>query len=121
MDFNQTDLAKTLKSSSDQELNSATFGIVRLQPGGAVSFYNQYEADLAGIPASDALGKNFFTEIAPCTNNFMVANKYQTADESSANIDETIDYMFTYKLKPTNVTLRILIDGEDHWLCVKKA
>lgn len=120
MDMQQINLVDTLKAANYDELHKANFGIVQFDSDGKILFYNQYEADLAGISCEEAEGKNFFTEIAPCTNNFMVAQKYVTASEGDADLDETLDYVFTYKLKPTKVTLRMLSQNDNHWLCVEK-
>ncbi len=120
MEFNQPDLASELEDAHADDLNRAPFGVVEFDTQGTILFYNQYEAELAGISSEHALGKNFFTEIAPCINNFMVATRYESAAAANQNLDETIDYVFTYKLKPTKVTLRMLRQNRQQWLCVEK-
>jgi len=120
MKFAQPDLADILIESSEADLSTAAFGLVKLADDGRILFYNQYESELAGISSEKALGKNFFSEIAPCTNNFMVATRYETAIEDGTSLDETLDYVFTYKLKPTKVRLRLLRKHGCQWLCVEK-
>jgi photoactive yellow protein len=70
------------------------------------------------LPES-VLGRNFFTQVAPCTNNFMVAERYV---ENGA-LDAVIDYVFTYKMKPTKIRLRLLKrdGGDSQFLLVLKA
>jgi photoactive yellow protein len=70
---------------------------------GIVTAYNSTISDIGGISKENAMGKNFFTQVAPCTNNFMVAEKYQ-----QDLLDEEIPYMFTYITQPTPVILRLL-------------
>jgi hypothetical protein len=41
--------------------------------------------------------------VAPCTNNFMVALRYDEED-----LDATVNYVFSYRLRPTPVRLRLL-------------
>jgi len=59
----------------------------------------------------------FFTEVAPCTNNYLVAGRF----EEESTLDETIDYTFTVKMRPTQVKLRLLKDdrAERQYLAVK--
>jgi len=84
-----------------------------------VTSYNRFESALSGMPPEKVVGKNFFTEVAPCTNNFLVATRFET--ESS--LDDIVDYVFTYRMSPTKVRLRLLKDAAAGWkfLCVEKA
>lgn len=104
MTFDEPELINKLTKLTDTEYDQLPFGLVKLSNDGQVEFYNKYESELAGLQPDDVINRNFFTEIAPCTNNYMVAQKF--LDES--NLDEIINYIFTYKLNPTKVTLRLL-------------
>ncbi|MEM7656538.1 MAG: PAS domain-containing protein [Bacteroidota bacterium] len=119
LQFSGTTTYEQLEQASAQELDQADFGIIRLSQGGEVMYYNQYESDLSGVAQSDAVGKQFFTQIAPCTNNFMVAAKYE---QPTAILDETLPYVFTYNMAPTKVHLRLLAQpAEAHaYLLVQK-
>jgi hypothetical protein len=50
------------------------------------------------------LGRHFFSEVAPCTNNYLVATRY----EEEPALDEVIPYVFTLRMRPTPVELRLL-------------
>ena len=50
------------------------------------------------------IGRNFFSEVGPCTNNFMVAQRF----EEELMLDEVLPYVFTLKMKPRRVNLRLL-------------
>ena len=104
MDFDAADLLDRLESGDAEQLDAAGFGVVKLDGEGAVTFYNRWESELSGLAPESVIGQRFFVQVAPCTNNFMVAHRY----EESETLDETIDYTFTYKLKPTRVRLRML-------------
>ena len=84
---------------------------------GIVMEYNKFESEMVGISKENAIGKNFFVEVAPCTNNFMVAEKYR-----AETLDEIFNYMFTYITSPTPVELRLLkgVNG-NQYLLAKKA
>jgi photoactive yellow protein len=68
-----------------------------------VTSYNAWESRLSGLRPADVVGRHFFTGVAPCTNNFMVALRYEETD-----LDETVEYVFSYRLRPVNVRLRLL-------------
>lgn len=118
--FSDEDIFPILEQSSAKSFDEWDFGVVRMDKNGLIKAYNKYESELAHIDQNEAIGKNFFTQIAPCTNNFMVATKYTQANE---NRDEILDYMFTYRIKPTRVRLRLLInlEAENQYLLVSKA
>ncbi len=59
---------------------------------------------MAGLSKERVLTRNFFADVAPCTNNFMVAERFLSEPE----LDATLDYVFTLRMKPTPVTLRLL-------------
>lgn len=93
-----------LDAASDEALDGLPFGVVRMNRAYEVTLYNRYEAGLSGLSARQSLGRHFFREIAPCTNNELVARKYDVGGP----LDEVVDYVFTYKLSPTPVRLRLL-------------
>jgi photoactive yellow protein len=97
-------LLDDLEKADTQALDAADFGVVRMQPDGTVTAYNAYESRLSGLSSASVLGRCFFTEVAPCTNNFMVAERFSDPGE----LDAKIDYIFTYRMKPTKVRLRLL-------------
>ena len=106
-DFSAADLFDQLQSASDVDLTDAPFGVVRFDERGTVTLYNNWESGLSGLSPEGVVGRSFFEEIAPCTNNFLVAERYTDA----AELDETITYTFTWKMTPTRVRLRMLRQG----------
>jgi photoactive yellow protein len=104
VEFDSTDVIEILDSCTDGQMDSVDFGVVRMTSDGVVTAYNRVEAELSGMEAGSVVGKNFFVQVAPCTNNYMVAERFRTAEE----LDEIIDYVFTYAMVPTPVTLRLV-------------
>ena len=102
-EFSSIDLLARLEMDDEQVYDNLPFGMVKMTKEGTVVAYNKAESEIAGVAPGNAIGKHFFTQIAPCTNNFMVAEKY-TAEE----LDEELDYIFTYITSPTKVRLRLL-------------
>jgi photoactive yellow protein len=86
------------------ESDTLPFGIVGLSREGMVEVYNLTEATLAGIQAESVIGSHFFLSTAQCMNNFMVAQRL----EDEAELDTIIDYVLTFRMRPTPVRLRLL-------------
>jgi photoactive yellow protein len=93
-----------LCTASAADLDRLPYGVIAMSLDGTVEAYNSTESRLAGLKAERVLGKNFFTSVAPCTNNFMVAHRFQT----EADLDAVIDYVLTLRMRPQKVHLRML-------------
>jgi photoactive yellow protein len=115
--FSEAHIIDWLDSNSEYSFNSLPFGVVQMNRQGIVTAYNSSISIIGGVSRENAMGKNFFIQVAPCTNNFMVAEKYQLD-----SLDEEMPYMFTYITQPTPVILR-LIKGKNgnQYLLVKNA
>ena len=44
------------------------------------------------------LGRPLFTQVAPCLNNFMVAQRFEDAADEGSELDDTIDYVLTLRM-----------------------
>ncbi len=117
MKFDDIDVYDQLTSTPDDELQDTSFGVVAMDTDHRVVLYNRTESTSAGLAPERVVGRHFFTEVAPCTNNFMVAQRFETEDQ----LDATIDYVFTLRMKPTPVRLRLLArpDEERRFLLVQ--
>lgn len=104
MDFAQPDVLEMLEASDDASLDRLGFGVIGMSLAGVVERYNAVESELAGLSAAKVLGKHFFTEVAPCTNNFLVAQRF----DDEPRLDATLPYVFTLRMRPTRVELRLL-------------
>jgi photoactive yellow protein len=117
LDFDAPDLFEALNATPAAELDDAPFGVVRMNAAMEVLVYNRTEAMLSGLNPAWVRGKHFFSQIAPCTDNHLVAAKYRQAD-----LDEYVDYVLAFHLRPTRVTLRLLKRQAHEWsyFCVRK-
>jgi len=102
--FADAELIGWLETASCEALDDLPFGVIDMTPDGMVVAYNKTEAALAGLTPSRVIGRHFFTSVAPCTNNYMVAQRF----EGEAELDAIIDYVFTLRMAPTPVRLRLL-------------
>ena len=102
--FDDPLLLDALESADEATLDAAPFGVISMTAEGVVTHYNTAEAELSGLSPARVVGRIFFTGVAPCTNNFMVAHRFQTEPE----LDAVIDYVFTTRMTPMPVRLRML-------------
>jgi photoactive yellow protein len=102
--FSQPGLFERLYAAGVPELDALPFGVVGLALDGTVVSYNSAESRVSGLTPGKAIGRHFFSAVAPCANNFMVAHRFET----EATLDDIIDYVFTLRMQPTKVRLRML-------------
>jgi photoactive yellow protein len=102
--FTASNLLDRLEAADDAALDAAPFGIVAMTEDGVVTGYNAAESRLSGLTPARVISRHFFSAVAPCTNNFMVASRFETEPA----LDAIIDYVFTLRMQPTKVRLRLL-------------
>ncbi len=118
--FDDDELGEVLRTCSDETLNQAPFGIVQVDDNGIVEFYNRYEAELADVEPEDAMGRNFFTQLAPCSGNRLFHGRFKDGIRKG-DLDERFTYTFTYKMSPTLVQVRMYQDeAGNNWIMVRK-
>ena len=61
-------IVQTIDSIGEKELDSLPYGVIQLDAQGTVLRYNSYEEGLSGLTRQKVVGKNFFKQIAPCTD-----------------------------------------------------
>lgn len=110
--FNIQGLGKILSQLSNEKLNTLEFGVIGFDDEGLVKVYNAYESKMAGLSLESVIDADLFSTVAPCMNNFLVAQKFEDATDEKADLDEIMDYVLTLKMKPTRVKLRLISSPE---------
>ncbi len=116
-------LINNLEKLTAAQADQIPFGVVKLNDQGSIELYNKYNYDVfAGFNGMSVIGKNYFTEIAPCANNFIFSGRFKRGVTNN-ELDIEFDYCFTYKLMPTDVRVRLYRDSStgSNWIFVKKA
>jgi photoactive yellow protein len=106
--FDDAALQAELDRSTDDELDALAFGVIGIDADGIVRRYNRYESQAAGLTPQRVLGQTLFVAVAPCMNNFMVAQRFEDAQANGSTLDATIDYVLTLRMRPVKVKLRLL-------------
>lgn len=113
--FAESRILSSLDAASDAELDALDFGVIAFDGDGMVRRYNAFESKAAGLAPARVLGNPLFTVVAPCMNNFMVAQRFEDALAQDTALDATIDYVLTLRMRPVKVKLRLLSEpGRTH-------
>jgi photoactive yellow protein len=102
----QTALLEAADAMTPEELDTLPYGMIQLDANGRILKYNAVESRLASLPQEQAIGKQFFTEIAPCTKvqEFYGRFKQGVIRES---LDTSFQFHFAFKQRPRDVTVRL--------------
>ena len=110
--FDAPDLPQRIIVLSGEQLDQLDFGVIGFDADTVVHQYNTFEAKCAGLSRERVVGQPLFTAVAPCMNNFMVAQRFDDAATAGTALDATIDYVLTLRMRPVKVRLR-LVAGAD--------
>jgi len=102
------------------EVDELSVGVIQIDDHGYVILYNQAESEFSGIAVKEAEGQHFFGELAPCTNNRILYGSFKEGVRSGS-LDVRLSYTFTYKMRPTHVSLHLYRDAasKTNWLIVE--
>lgn len=106
--FTDALLHPQLDASTDSQLDALGFGVIGFDVDGIVRRYNSFESKAAGLSPQRVLGSSLFDVVAPCMNNFLVAQRFEDALAEATPLDETINYVLTLRMRPVKVQLRLL-------------
>jgi photoactive yellow protein len=108
LEFYQANVLGALDAHSDADLDALEFGVIGFGADTVVSRYNAFESRNAGLARERVVGHPLFTVVAPCMNNFLVAQRFVDAAVDGTPLDATVDYVLTLRMRPVKVKLRLL-------------
>lgn len=108
MRFNPPDLGQPIGALRDDELNAQPFGVIGSDDGGLVRASNHLESVAAGLAPQRVPGHALYTVVAPCMNNFRVAQRFDDAAADGSGLHATIDCVLSGRRRPVKVKLRRL-------------
>jgi photoactive yellow protein len=122
LSFDTPNLAEQLDQCTPEQLDALGFGVIGFGADTSVTLYNAFESQAAGLSPQRVLGQPLFTNVAPCMNNFMVAQRFEDAQEDNSVLDDTIDYVLTLRMRPVKVALRLLSNpgGASRYVLVQR-
>jgi photoactive yellow protein len=99
-DFEQID------RMSEQELDGLPFGAIRLDKDGKILSFNMTESKLTGRDPKRVIGRNFFKEVAPCTNVQEFAGRFREG-VAREELHIIFPYKFDFQMAPRDVTVTL--------------
>lgn len=108
----------TLIEALRRDPEAVPFGVIGLDAGLRVRTYNALESREAGLAPERVLGKPMFAEVAPCMDNALVGERFVAGGE----LDVTLDYLLTLRMRPTRVRLRLVArpSQDVRWVLVQR-
>lgn len=104
------------------ELDALPFGAIRLDSTGKVLSYNSTEARLTGRDPKRVIGKNFFTQVAPCTNVQAFAGRFREG-MAKKEMHIIFPYRFDFEMAPRDVTVTLFYSAQagSAWVFVRES
>ncbi len=119
--FGKSDVENVLAKMDETQLNKLAFGAVEIDASGRILKYNAVEGAITGRDPKAVVGKNFFTEVAPCTNRPEFKGVFDAGVRGN-NLNTLFEYVFDHQMKPTKVKIHMkrAISGGSYWIFVKR-
>ncbi|MEZ4410397.1 MAG: PAS domain-containing protein [Polyangiales bacterium] len=112
--------ASALTAMTPEQLDALPFGAILLSRDGTILRYNEGESALSGRRPGDVIGKNFFTEVAPCTD---VRAFHGTFNELVAHraINREFEFVFPFET-PARVRITMMYEQRSDavWVLVDR-
>ncbi|GAB6195112.1 photoactive yellow protein [Lysobacter xanthus] len=120
--FEQDDIANVLSALTDDQIDSLAFGMITLDRNGTVLQYNAAEGAITGRDPKATLGKNFFKDVAPCTNTPEFFGRFRNGVDAG-DLNVMFEYTFDYNMAPTRVRVHMKNapgSADKFWVLVKR-
>lgn len=118
--FNAFDLEK-IQQLHGEDLDAAPFGVIVVDRAGTILEYNAYERTMAGLGTRTVIGRNFFTDVAPCTAIREFQGRFGEFLTSDATSIEPFEFVFPFARGPQRVSVvfvRLANDQDRATICV---
>lgn len=113
--------AEELSAMTREQLDALPYGAIKLDRQGTILSYNASEARLSGRTPESVIGRNFFTEVAPCTQVHEFYDRFLELVQYRA-VNRDFDFVFTFD-PPLKVHITLLYERHEEavWVLVDRA
>lgn len=88
-------------------LDLLPYGIIVVDQAGTIVYYNEREQQIAGRVRSEVVGRNFFTEIAPCTQVAAFQGRFREVMAAPGEGVVRFDFRFPFPDRPRDVAISL--------------
>lgn len=106
--FEQPNILAAMDGLTVEEMDDLDFGVIGFDADGLVRRYSRFESRMAGLSIERVVGTSLFMSVAPCMNNYLVAQRFEDSAVDGSPLDAIIDYVFTLRMRPVKVKLRLV-------------
>lgn len=116
-----SDHVENLLAQDPSRLDRLPFGAILVDRVGRIMKYNAGETAIAGRPAGEVIGKNFFNDVAPCSKGHQFQGRFQQG-VAQGSMNSMFEYAFDYKMAPTKVRVHLKSASVDEgvWIFIKR-
>lgn len=113
--------ADELGKMSRAQLDELPYGVIELAADGTILSYNAGESQISGRQPEKVIGKNFFTEVAPCTDVREFHGRFLDLIEHRA-VNHEFDFVFPFPEKAIAVSITMLYEQRENnvWVMVDR-
>lgn len=120
LSFGADDVANAFAKLSPKELDDISYGVIQVDAKGRILLFNRAEAEIAGCDPKAAIDKNFFTEVAVCTNESGFRGIFD-AGVKTGNLNTVFEWHLRGKSMPVvQVHLKSAVCGTKFWIFTKR-
>jgi photoactive yellow protein len=105
--FESADLARKVEALSDDERDALPYGVIKLDPHGAVQIYSATEARRSGHKKRPAMGLDFFKEVAPCMASPAMRGRIEAA-AARGTVDIEIGWTGDFDDPDRDIRIRVM-------------
>jgi photoactive yellow protein len=113
-------LYKKVDNFSEKELDGLPHGAIQLDPSGKILKFNAYESALSNLAKEAVVGKNFFKDVAPCTDVQEFHGRFKKG-VAEKKLHEKFRYHFAFKQQPRDVIVTLFFSDPTNsvWVFVQ--
>ncbi|HEY0779424.1 MAG TPA: PAS domain-containing protein [Gemmatirosa sp.] len=99
------------------ELDALPYGMIQLDSSGVVLRYSGAETRLSGLTSAETVGRNFFREVAPCTQVAEFFGRFQDGVRAR-QLDAVFNFRFAFR-QPKDVRIHLFYSKSTRSVWVK--
>jgi photoactive yellow protein len=92
----------------DTDIDTLPFGLISVDAAGTIEQYNAYESRLSRLSKERVIGRNFFTDVAPCTAVQEFKGRFERFVQETGDGAESFDFYFKFSFGPQHVNITFL-------------
>lgn len=116
----ETAIPDDVETLSHADLDRLPLGVMLLQRDGTILRYNATESRFSGLLEAEVLGRNFFTEVAPCTSFSELRSGFETGLDAGG-LNAVLYHTFRFPNRDMRVLVQMRAAREPGcgWLFVR--